>query len=200
MLRWRKLEVSGGFLLLTAFLYYLGEGSLLFWTFIVGGVHELGHYAAIRLLGGEVVRLRLTCTGAELRLSGRKSLSGGRELAVTLAGPLFNLVFAQIFARLAPLLGEIGHLLTGLNLSLALFNLLPAAQLDGGRALRRLFGLLRREWLGECVTRLLSVGVGGVLLCWSAVLLCRGRFNLTLLAVGLWMLVPAMPERRRISR
>ena len=68
MLRWGRIEASGGFLLLTATLYYLDGDGVVAWALLACALHELGHYAAVRLLGGRVEFLRLTCVGAEMRL------------------------------------------------------------------------------------------------------------------------------------
>ena len=80
MLRWSHLEISGGFLLLTAALYYLDSSGVVPWARAACTLHELGHVAAVRLLGGRVSMLRLTCVGAELRLSARYPLGAGRQL------------------------------------------------------------------------------------------------------------------------
>ena len=121
MLRWRWVEVSGGFLLVLAMLYYWDGQGILIWALAACGVHELGHWAAIRLLGGRVTLLRLTCVGAEMRLSARYPLSWGRQLLAALAGPAVSLLTAWAAARMAG--GrEALFLFAGLNLALGLFN------------------------------------------------------------------------------
>ena len=98
MLRWSHLEISGGFLLLTAALYYLDSSGVVPWALAACTLHELGHVTAIRLLGGRVSMLRLTCVGAELRLSARYPLGAGRQLLAALAGPAVNLLLAPAVA------------------------------------------------------------------------------------------------------
>ena len=147
MLRWSHLEISGGFLLLTAALYYLDSSGVVPWALAACTLHELGHVAAVRLLGGRVSMLRLTCVGAELRLSARYPLGAGRQLLAALAGPAVNLLLAPAVAGAAARWGEGAFLFAGLNLALGAFNLLPVAQLDGGRALFALMALLGAvEW------------------------------------------------------
>ena len=49
--------------------------------------HELAHWSVIRALGGRVVLLRLSCAGAEMRLSAAHPLSPGGMLLAAVAGP-----------------------------------------------------------------------------------------------------------------
>ena len=71
MLRWKRVEISAGALLLGAALYYLDEQGVLLMAFCACALHELGHWLVIRALGGRVTALRITCVGAEMRLSAR---------------------------------------------------------------------------------------------------------------------------------
>ena len=52
MLRWKRVEISAGALLLGAALYYLDEQGVLLMAFCACALHELGHWLVIRALGG----------------------------------------------------------------------------------------------------------------------------------------------------
>ena len=190
MLRWRWVEVSGGFLLVLAMLYYWDGQGILIWALAACGVHELGHWAAIRLLGGRVTLLRLTCVGAEMRLSARYPLSWGRQLLAALAGPAVSLLTAWAAARMAG--GrEALFLFAGLNLALGLFNLLPAA-------------LMHSEGLAGRMVRFSTMAGSLFLAACSAVLFVRGTFNLTLILAALWLSIsqisPIGPGKRGKKR
>lgn len=179
-----KVEITAGALLLWALLYYLDSGGLVPRALAACAIHELGHYGAIRLLGGRVAGLRITCVGAEMVLSARRPLGPGRELAAALAGPAANLLCAGACAGL----GERWYCFAGLHLALGLFNLLPAGPLDGGRALGCLLALAgRRDW-AEPAVALLSAGLCMGLTMGSLLLWRAGVRNLTLLTVSLWLL------------
>lgn len=124
MIRLGRIEMTGGFLLLLAWLNYLDREFLLPMALAACGAHELGHLAAIRLLGGAVRRMRFTAVGAELELD--CSLGYWQEGASALAGPGVNLLLAAACCG-----SERWMAFTGLNLALALFNLLPVGRLDG---------------------------------------------------------------------
>ena len=92
MLRWKRVEISAGALLLGAALYYLDEQGVLLMAFCACALHELGHWLVIRALGGRVTALRITCVGAEMRLSARCPLGCWQQIAAALAGPAVNLL------------------------------------------------------------------------------------------------------------
>lgn len=52
MLRLGKLECSGGFLLAAALFFYMDPGDLIPLAALAAGFHELGHWTAVRLMGG----------------------------------------------------------------------------------------------------------------------------------------------------
>lgn len=188
MLRWGSVECSGGFLLVAALLFYLDGENLLPWAVLAAGLHELGHYAAVRALGGRVLLLRLTASGGNMELDRRRPLTYGGELCSILAGPAVNLALALAAAQIGRQ-WETMYLLAGLSLSLGWFNLLPVYPLDGGRALFLILsGFLPAPLAGK-VTKGCSMVLTAVLLAAGGTLLRQGDGNLTLLAMGGWLLL-----------
>lgn len=171
---------STGFLLVAALLIYLdGQGLVLQGT-LCCVLHELGHWAAIVLLGGRVRSLHLTAVGAEMELDPCCPLSYGREAAAALAGPAVNLLLAWGSIQTGR------YLFAGLNLCFGLLNLLPIRPLDGGRAL---FCVLAARWpvFAERTVAAASVVLAGGLLGlgWTA---WRGWGNLSLFCTAVWLL------------
>lgn len=197
-MRWGRLQIDGGALVGLALLYYLDRGGTALWTLLFCALHELGHWWAIHALGGRVVCLRLSWAGAEMKLSAARPLPPERLALAALAGPGANLLLAWGSITLARHgLGGRLYLFAGLNLGLALFNLLPALWLDGGRALAGVLSWRGREELGERIGILGSEAAAALLLGAGLVLLWRsGGRNFTLLIAGLWMAAKARRERR----
>lgn len=187
MLRWGGVEVSAGFLLTAAVLFYFDTDGFLLWVTLACGLHELGHCAATFLLGGRILRFRLTAVGGELVLDRSNPLSYGGELCAVLAGPAVNLTLAFLAARLGR--GEGTWLFAGLNLALGCFNLLPIWPLDGGRALALLLAALRAGpgWRG--LAKVCSILCAAALLLAGGGIFWRTGYNFTLFAVALWLTV-----------
>lgn len=177
-MRLGRVEVTGGFLLLLAWLNYLDHSLLVPMALAACGAHELGHIAAIRLLGGTINEIRLTAVGAELVLA--RPLAYWQEGLAALAGPAVNLLLA--------LAGCYFNLsFAGLNLALALFNLLPVGRLDGGRAVSCTLALLAGPETADRVGRWLDcLCTAGVMAAGLFLALCGG--NITLLLAAFWLL------------
>lgn len=113
--------------------YVLIEGSFdPLWLIGCSLLHELGHMAAIRLLGGRVRSLSGGGQGFALSVNG---LSYKGELLAALAGPVASLLLALLFG-----LAEQWFFCFA-NGAYALLNLLPIMPLDGGRVLRAILAL-----------------------------------------------------------
>jgi Zn-dependent protease len=116
----------------------LGVGFLLA-VFASVLLHELGHALTARVFGVRTQHILLTPLGGIASLEGMPRAPRA-ELAVALAGPAVNFAIAAAIALAMQVTGASMYgLLDGLlwaNLSLGLFNLLPAFPMDGGRALR----------------------------------------------------------------
>ncbi|HEY9389694.1 MAG TPA: site-2 protease family protein [Mycobacteriales bacterium] len=128
--------VGGAYLLAGLLAALVFVGSLL--------AHELAHAVVARHNGLTVEGITLWLFGGVARLSG-EAPSPGAELRIAGVGPLVSLLLGVGFAILAVLVRVSGvHGLTiavlgwlaGINIVLAIFNVVPAAPLDGGRLLR----------------------------------------------------------------
>ncbi|WP_227133133.1 site-2 protease family protein [Halorubellus salinus] len=105
-------------------------------------VHELGHAAAARRYGIETSAITLWILGGLASLE-RLPKEPGRELVIALAGPAASVVtgvacYAVLFVvpASAPSVVFVLGFLAITNLTLTVFNLLPAFPMDGGRVLR----------------------------------------------------------------
>jgi Zn-dependent protease/CBS domain-containing protein len=113
--------------------------SLLFFVSIL--FHELGHAVVARRQGLRTLSITLFVFGGVAQLE-KDPRDGRAEFWMAAAGPVASLALAGLFYTLAslPFLGAsaaaVAKYLALINLMLALFNLVPAFPMDGGRLLR----------------------------------------------------------------
>ena len=153
-------------------------------------LHELSHSIVARAFGLPVRSITLFLFGGVAELE-REPPSAKAEFFMAIAGPAMSLVLAGVFAVAGALasantgLAGVLHYLALLNFVLAIFNLIPAFPMDGGRALRAALWAWRKDinW----ATRM-AAGAGdvfGIFLMVSGVLLAiSGAF-----AAGLWWIL-----------
>jgi len=165
-------------------------------------LHELAHAFAARRFGGSVRSITLMLVGGVSELT-RVPRRPYQEAIMAAVGPLMSLAlggmffFAYAAANGAPADLQMGlFYLAAANLTLGVFNLIPAFPMDGGRLLRAGLALkLSRErstQIAASVGKLCAFVLGGVGL-WSA------NFLLMLVAVVVYSGASgeAMQERIR---
>ncbi|MGG5809578.1 site-2 protease family protein [Falsiroseomonas sp. CW058] len=131
-------------------------------------LHEFGHVAAARRYGVRTPDITLLPIGGVARME-RIPEKPSEELVVALAGPAVNVAIAAVlFALLGGLppveaaagIDDPGHGLLArlfwVNVTLVLFNLVPAFPMDGGRVLRALLALR----LGSRRATEIAAGIG----------------------------------------
>lgn len=136
-------------------------------------LHELAHAVVARRFGMKIKGITLFLFGGVAEL-GAEPETAKIELWVALAGPAMSFVLAALFwfsgliaLRLEvpePASAIFGYLAL-INLVLALFNLLPAFPLDGGRVLRAL--LWKRH--GNLLEATRVASMSGTVLAWALI-------------------------------
>jgi Zn-dependent protease/predicted transcriptional regulator len=178
-------------------------GALLM-TLLFGCVvlHELGHSLVARAFGIGVHDITLYPIGGIARME-RTPSKPQHEFLIASAGPLVNLVIALVLWGVTGVASSLGKLdaaaalkslapgtdtalvwLLLSNLFLALFNLIPAFPMDGGRMLRavltQIYGFQEATRIAASIGQFLAMGLGlfGVL---------SGNFLLALVALFIFM-------------
>ncbi len=168
--------------------------------------HEVGHALVARRAGLRVRGITLWLLGGVAQLEDEPA-SPGDDLRVAIVGPAISLALAAGFGVAAAglaLLGVpalavavLGWLAVG-NVALAVFNLIPAAPLDGGRVLRALLWRRHGNRARAAVTAATAGQVaGGILIAYGllGVLTGWGIGTLWTVLVG-WFLVAAARQER----
>jgi Zn-dependent protease len=147
-------------------------------------LHELGHALMARRFGIATVDITLYPIGGVARLR-RMPRAPGAELLIALAGPAVNvlIVLGLIILGLIGVRGEFLETLLLINVMLALFNLIPAFPMDGGRVLRALLS----GWLGRARATMIAAGIGrGLALVFGIYCLTQGSLLQAMLAAFIY--------------
>jgi Zn-dependent protease/CBS domain-containing protein len=143
-------------------------------------LHEYGHALAARRYGIQTRDITLLPIGGLARLESMPE-KPKEELVVAFAGPAVNMLIVIVLIPLIFLSGGMGAIeslknvgqsnflimLAAVNLSLAIFNLIPAFPMDGGRIFRALlafkFDRAKATRIAATVGQILAVGfmIGG---------------------------------------
>ena len=142
--------------------------------------HEGGHCVAALLCGVPLRKFRLVPWEARISL-GTQSLSYQKECIISLAGPLANLLsFLLVKVRCGSSAGGAATFFSAASLSLALLNLLPIDDFDGGRFFRCICSATLGLRVAEILCDILSFFTLFCLWCASVYLLIRVNDNLSL--------------------
>lgn len=169
------------FVLLTLEIGVLGipAGLLLFASVLA---HELGHALVAQRFGIGIAGIDLHLLGGTAVMRGVPSIPK-QEIAIALAGPAVSLALGLLFLGATPLVGaelrldrpglaDLVPYLAAVNLAMAVFNLIPALPMDGGRVLRASLALkmeaLRATKIAAWLARAFAVAFVGVGLFYGA--------------------------------
>lgn len=170
--------------------------------FVTVFLHELGHALAAKRYGIGTRDITLLPIGGVARLE-KFPEKPGQELVVAIAGPAVNVLIALLTAIIIdfPSMREMDEFLSPgvnadnfllnfffVNIWLALFNLIPAFPMDGGRVLRAMLSF----WLQRNVATRIAAVTGQAM----AVLFIVGGFffNPFLVIIGIFIFIGARSE------
>ena len=186
------LEARVSFLAMLAFvLLFMGGLSGIFVVLLAFSsviLHELGHALVARRLGVGVSGIELHFFGGVARLESQPK-SNRDEVAIAAAGPAVSFVLSALGFLLSYATGwAVFELLATVNLVIAVFNLLPALPMDGGRILRALLankmGHRSATELAIKISRVVSIAIGVVGLAYM-------QLQLVVVAGVLWVMATA---------
>jgi len=167
-------------------------GGMLWYVCLFGCVllHEFGHVLTARHYGIGTRDITLLPIGGIARLE-RLPDNPRHELAIAIAGPLVNVALAGALTAFlwlsqqsfSPDAGFAQRLLW-VNVSLVVFNLLPAFPMDGGRVLRALLAMV----LDPVHATRIAAGVGRFMaIVFAGVALYYQAYILLFIAVFVWL-------------
>jgi Zn-dependent protease len=172
--------------------------------------HELAHAIVARRNGVGVRSIVLWLLGGVAQLEGEPR-SPGADFRIAVVGPLTSLAVGVVSGGIGAVaaaldadrlvVGVLAYL-AGTNVLLAVFNLIPAAPLDGGRVLRAALWARRGNREAAAVTAALAGRVVGFVLVGLGLVasLFTGALNGIWLALVGWFLISAATAEEQQAR
>ena len=178
------------FALLSFCCLFLGaDGSAFFLA--AAACHEAAHVAMLFWLKAPPATVQVTALGCRIIPNREKLLSYRQMAAVSLAGPGMNWLLAGALA----LLGQWESYFAGANLVLGVLHSLPIEPLDGGMALHSLLCVRMKASTAARVSTALSAACLLPLAVLGFAILLRTRYNFTLLAMSLYLMLYLVLKR-----
>jgi len=203
------------FLLLLALIYFVGPSiigiggvrGVIFVVLVFASVvfHEMSHAMVARHYGIEVSDITLLPIGGVARMSTPPD-QPRQEMIISAAGPTASIVLGLSLWFAADLLGYPVNLselavrgnllvqLSAVNFVLAIFNLLPAFPMDGGRILRGFLAMHLSPWKATRIA--VGIGQGFAIFLFFMGLLSG---NLFVILIALFVYLGAEAEERQMG-
>jgi stage IV sporulation protein FB len=181
-----RIEVDAGFLILAAGAVLLAGLDTVLSILSAILVHECAHAFATSICGGYVEKIRFEITGLNMITRFERAVSYGAEIFCAAAGPLANLALGIVLAFSARG-SQLLYTVSGANIILGVFNLIPAGRFDGGSILKSVCEKLFPPRAAYYFTRTVSIICGVFVAAGGAVLFWKSGRNITLLICGIFL-------------
>ncbi len=148
-------------------------------------IHELAHLCCFIYFGQVPKKVEVNALGMRIARGESTKLSLQQEALSALAGPAINIVLALTTVAMTKI--EWASRATAINLSLAVFNLLPIFELDGGRAIYYLLCTKFEDKTARSILVVLSTITLFLLYLLGFTALLISGYNFTLLATTIYL-------------
>lgn len=158
--------------------------------FIAIIIHETGHLIFMFCFDTRPEGIEVRPFDIRIIESKRCYLAFYKDIIITIAGSLFNLVFFII-------LFFIYRQLAFVNLFMGLFNMLPAASLDGGQLIYLLLSKRYSTAFSEKALDIITVIVAVPVFFFGILMLFYYKYNFSLLFIGLYLVLSLFLKREK---
>ncbi|MBE6751152.1 MAG: hypothetical protein E7556_01350 [Ruminococcaceae bacterium] len=131
-----KITISFTFFALIIILISLDKTEFLYTSIVFALAHELGHLLALKYYKVSVREFKISLFGGNIKVIDSNKMKYYQTVIVSFSGPFVNLCFVILFYIINTFLkNKLTYEIYAVNFVLALFNLLPFYNFDGGKIL-----------------------------------------------------------------
>lgn len=170
-------------------------------SFIFIFIHELFHYIVARIFNVEPENITIHPLGAALELQNMDYLSRKKEIILFLSGPIANLILALIFYYIYIRFGRTVEIIKDcyeINLTLCIFNMIPAVPLDGAKILKSVLSGYTLYKNAYKIVVYISYAFGVIFIGIFIFLCTQGKINIFLLLIGVMMLLDSRKQIKEV--
>ena len=183
-----EVYISFLFMAVITLMLALDKTGLILPTFVAVLLHEIGHLFMMWIKGMAPKRIKLIPASVQIT----NSFGGGyrNDVVIALAGPMVNLLFFGVLYYNYLCYHNTGTLYFALlNLLIGVYNLMPVKGLDGGTVLYCVLCNFTDVNKAELTLKLISFFIGMTVIVSAVTLHLRGKLNLSLYIMGVYILV-----------
>ncbi|WP_010076643.1 M50 family metallopeptidase [Clostridium cellulovorans] len=194
------LKINKYFIPYILLMVLLGFKIQLLLTVIFIFLHELAHYYTAFVLGFKGYDIEVSPLGTRLNLKELEEASLEEDIIISIAGPVLNIILAVLFYVLFKNYDyDILYRITEVNFVLAIFNLLPALPLDGGRLFRDILSCKLTYRKATYYSVIMGAIIGTVFFIIFIYEVINVRVNLNFVMMGIFFIFTAYSEYKTIA-
>lgn len=153
-----KITISFTFFALIILLVIFNKNDFLYFTCIFAIFHEFGHLFALNKFGVKISEFKISLFGANIKTESFKKIPIKNEIIILFSGPLINFTFSIVLCFINLFIkNEMFNKLILINLGLAIFNLLPFYNFDGGKIIETLLKYKFKEKTADILLTCISI-------------------------------------------
>lgn len=185
-----KITISFTFFALIILLICFNKTEYLFISLFSAILHELGHLFTLNFFDAKILEFKISLFGGKIETDNFIPTNYFQDVLIYFSGPFVNLIFSIFFFFLNFILQDPKIVdIISVNAVLAIFNLLPFYNFDGGKIIEALLKIKLVEKQAEVILTIVSILVLIPFIYFSFNVFLQNKNNLYFIIVSLLMLL-----------
>ena len=156
--------------------------------------HEMGHLLCMWAKGVAPKRIKLIPTSVQITAPSLSSFK--KDIAVSLCGPLFNIIiFFTLYLNFLLYKNYEILIFALINLLIAIFNLLPLKGLDGGKILHSVISLKSGTEKADKALSIVTLAFSICIIILALYLTIHKIYNFSLYIIALYLLIISLAKK-----
>ncbi len=183
-----QINVTFLFAAFICFTVFIDKSGYILYMISAVVLHEAAHLFTMKIVGCNPKEVWLIPTS--VRIVRGITVKESHEIAISLSGPLINILFFFIFYIVFLLSGSEEALnFSVINLLIGVFNLLPVNGLDGGIILKKLLEKITSPDKARLTVKLLTVIFSLLIIFFGIKTFTDSSYNFTPIVLGIYLLL-----------